>query len=493
MKDTYPALNALPLSHLAPAAAQPDYSNEGLPDWVDYCNVGHLLSDAQVAAGRGNLVAAVQGDGDSSYTFDELAKQSSDLARRLVKLGVQPGDRIAYQSPNLIEVLVVMLAIWKAGGVVVPIPTYAGTSDIFFFISDTGARFVFVHSGVEKTDVWDDITSQTKLEEVIFFGSDEPSPAGVAGNNLAARADDIELPRVDPDQPAIIWHTGGTTGQPKGCYHTHRRFVLGGLSFGQTGEIQPQDQIAVISPMGHALGIIHNTIFCMLHGATAVFIERFSDPAAVLTGIERHRVSLLTGLMASWGKLASHIKKEAPDADTSSLSRCFAMWQSASSADVYDFWLARGVELLNNFGSTSFATWVLIPAPHAAVPRASLGTPALGYEVAAVEVNDGQVQRVPDGDIGLLAVKGPTGLTYWNRPELQERDVKDGWSLADDLIRIDEDGFVHYLGRSDYLISTGGFKVAPGEVETVLARHNLVKEVAVVPAPCPKLLQKVVA
>ena len=98
-------------------------------------------------------------------------------------------------------------------------------------------------------------------------------------------------------------------------------------------------------------------------------------------------------------------------------------------------------------------------------------------------VEDGTVRILPQGEIGRMAVKGPTGLTYWNLPELQLRDVIQGWTLCDDLIRFDETGNAQYMGRSDYMISTAGFKVAPAEVEQILARHPAVREVAVVPAP----------
>ncbi len=91
-----------------------------------------------------------------------------------------------------------------------------------------------------------------------------------------------------------------------------------------------------------------------------------------------------------------------------------------------------------------------------------------------------------------MAVRGPTGLTYWNLPELQKRDVIDGWTLSDDLIEFDGEGNAHYLGRTDYMISTAGYKVAPVEVEQVLSRHAAVREVSVVPAPCP-LRQEMVA
>jgi 2-aminobenzoate-CoA ligase len=112
--------------------------------------------------------------------------------------------------------------------------------------------------------------------------------------------------------------------------------------------------------------------------------------------------------------------------------------------------------------------------------------------VRAVEL-DGGTRSVPPAATGRMAVKGPTGLTYWNRPDLQRRDVVDGWTFSDDLIAFDEDGNAGYLGRTDYLISTAGYKVPPGEVEEVLAGHPAVAEVAVVASPDPVRQEVVMA
>ncbi|MHC0054731.1 acyl-CoA synthetase [Actibacterium sp. D379-3] len=494
MKDTYPLNTALPSDCLVAPAQQPDYADVALPDPGAGCNVGDRLADAHVRAGRGALVAAIQAETGKRFTFADLAGESTRLAAGLVTLGVKPGDRVAFQAPNDPEVLIVMIAIWKVGGVVVPIPAYANEAEVQYFIADTGARFLLAHANTGT--VADRVTTvaQTALEGVYAFGPGHDDIAVPSWTSL--KTDDaVSLPTVDPDQVAILWHTGGTTGHPKGCYHTHRRFLLGGYAFGAGNAVAPGQNWAVTTPVGHALGIIYNTIFTVLHGATAVMIENFSDPKTVLGAVADHKVTTLTGLMASWAKMTDFIRKGADGmpVDTTSLTRCFAMWQAASAADVYDFWLDRGVELLNNFGSTSFANWVLVPPPGEKAPRAALGRSLPGYSPAAVEATEGKVRILPAGEIGQLAVKGPTGLTYWNRPDLQASDVRDGWTLSDDLVRFDADGFAHYLGRTDYMISTGGFKVAPGEVEEALVRHPAVREVAVVPAPCPTRLEKVVA
>jgi 2-aminobenzoate-CoA ligase len=168
------------------------------------------------------------------------------------------------------------------------------------------------------------------------------------------------------------------------------------------------------------------------------------------------------------------------------------MWQTASSTDVRTGWKSRGIELINNFGSTSFATWALLPRHDEEFAPASLGKPLPGYDIIAATVADGTVTPKTDGP-GQMAWKGLTGLTYWNRPELQVRDVVDGWSLSDDLILFDETGNADYLGRTDYMISTAGYKVAPAEVEIALSEHPVVREVSVVGAPCPIRQEIVVA
>jgi 2-aminobenzoate-CoA ligase len=291
---------------------------------------------------------------------------------------------------------------------------------------------------------------------------------------------------------AVLWHTGGTTGRPKACYHTHRRYLLGGLALGAAIGTQPGERWAAAAPVGHALGFLHHTSYAPLHGATAVFVESFQNPASMLAAVADHGVHTLTAITATWARMLD-VLEGGTDYDLSSIERAYAMWQSASSSDVFDGWKARGIELLNNFGSTAFATWVLVPHAGDAPPRASLGRAAPGYEVRAVELEGEGARSVPVGTAGRMAVKGPTGLTYWNREDLQRRDVVDGWTYSDDLIAFDEHGNATYLGRTDYLISTAGYKVPPGEVEEVLATHPAVAEVAVVAAPDPVRQEVVMA
>ena len=137
----------------------------------------------------------------------------------------------------------------------------------------------------------------------------------------------------------------------------------------------------------------------------------------------------------------------------------------------------------NNFGSTAFATWVLVPPLDRPVPQAALGVPAPGYEVFAIDPSVSPPQPVPAGEPGRMAVQGPTGSTYWRLPDKQRGDVQFGYTFQDDLIMFAADGISEYLGRTDFLISTAGNKVAPVEVEAVLSSHPAVLEAVVFGLP----------
>lgn len=491
MKDRYPQDSTIPTVWLVSPDRQPDYAPVEVPEVTDRSTTADALADRHVRAGRGSAVAAIHAETGRSYSFAELAARSDALARGLVAAGLRVGDRVAFRTPNDPEFLVVILAIWKAGGVVVPVPVHARGGEFRHFLADSAARFLFVHE--RSGDLADiaELAQGTTVERVFGFGADGSATPFEPVEALLA-SQDAALPALSADHVAILWHTGGTTGRPKGCYHTHRRFLLGGYLLGRVTGADFGDRWAAAAPVGHALGFIYHTIYTLLNGATAVFIEAFHDPDVLLRAIASHRITTFTALTASWARMAERLREGGPY-DTASLIRCYAMWQSASSSEIYDFWRARGVELFNNFGSTAFGTWILVPHPGDAPPRASLGRPLPGYRVEAVELTGGHVRPVPAGTIGRMAVKGPTGLTYWNLPDRQASDVLDGWTLSDDLLMFDTEGNAHYLGRSDFMISTAGFKVAPVEVEEVLSRHPAVREVAVVPAPCPIRQQQVAA
>jgi 2-aminobenzoate-CoA ligase len=479
MKDVYPRLDTLPPEWLTAPQDQPDYLDIPGVSLDEGIDLGAMLCDVQVRNGLGGAAAIIHHETGRSLTFGELSSASDRAAAGFAALGIRPGDRVALRGGNCPELVIAAIATWKIGAVVTLIPPLARAAEVEFFLADTQPRLLVLMQpeGDEVGAVLDQVPGLS----VVSAGHSRPG--AVAWDALLAAAGPRPDVPADLDRVAIVWHTGGTTGQPKGCYHTQRRFLLGGLSLGMAAGAAPGQRWAAAAPMGHALGFIHSTNFTLLSGVTLVVVSDFAQPAVMLEALARHEVTQFTAIAASWARMLEVLEAgQAPE--PAALVRGFAMWQSSSASEVASGWRRRGIELLNNFGSTAFATWVLVPPVDRPVPQASLGRPSPGYEVLAIDPDLSQGLRpVAQGEPGRMAVRGPTGLTYWRRPAKQRTDVQFGRSLQDDLIRFDDGGLADYLGRTDFMISTAGHKIAPVEVETVLSSHPAVREAVVFGLP----------
>lgn len=481
MKDTYPILPTLAADRLVPPERQPEYAEPGDLDLPTDVNIARAILDAAPE----DALALIGHDRGTALTYGDLRRTSGRLAARLQDLGLETGERVAIRSGNRPEAVIAALAAWRAGAIVVPTPPHARSAELRFLLEDTDAAILVADAGSDSFDQVRTALEGTDVRAGICFGGDGDLSGWESwdsGEDEAVPEDvDVETPGA---LPAIIWHTGGTTGTPKACYHTHRRYLLGGYTFARATGAYSGDRWLAVAPVGHALGFLCHSSFTLLNGATPVMVEDFANPTTVLEAIATHRVSTVVAIAATWSRLLDALDADPALDEISSLKRAYAMWQSASSSVVYDRWLDRGIELLNNFGSTAFANWVLAPqAGGPPTPRASLGLPTPGYDVKAIDMDGSSLDPLQPGVVGRMAVRGPTGLTYWNRPAEQARDVVDGWTLVDDLIEFDEEGFAAYHGRTDFVISSAGHKIAPVEVEEVLSLHPRVKEVGVVGTP----------
>jgi 2-aminobenzoate-CoA ligase len=472
MKDIYPRLDTLPPEWLTAPEDQPDYLSVPGVTLDEGTDLGSMLCDVQVRQGLGGAVAIVHHESGRSLTFGELSAVTDRTAAAFAGLGIRPGDRVALRGGNCPELVIAAIATWKLGAVVTLIPPLARAAEVEFFLDDTQPRLV--------------ILTQPESDEIHAVFERVPRLTVISASEwdaLLEGAGPRPVVETDLDRVAIVWHTGGTTGRPKGCYHTQRRFLLGGLSLGMAAAAVPGQRWAAAAPMGHALGFIHSTNFTLLNGVTLVVVSDFARPTVMLEALARHEVTQFTAITATWARLLEALEAR-PALEPAALTRGFAMWQSSSASEVADGWRRRGIDLLNNFGSTAFATWVLVPPTDKAVPRASLGQATPGYEVLAIDPDLSQGLRpVATGEPGRMAVRGPTGLTYWRLPGKQRTDGQFGYSLQDDLIRFDRDGLADYLGRTDFMISTAGHKIAPVEVETVLSKHPAVREAVVFGLP----------
>ena len=263
--------------------------------------------------------------------------------------------------------------------------------------------------------------------------------------------------------------------------------MAGGHAAARAFGFGPDDvQLAFPGPAGHAGGFVGRTNLSLLHGVPFVEVERFSDPDAVLRAMVTYEVTWASVMAATWSRMLALYLNDPAGPRLSRLQSAYAPQLSVVSSEVPRRWAEVGIELRDHMGSTQFGTWFVTPARTEAAPQGCVGPPAPGYVARTLEPSDGYDRETEPGEPGILGMRGPTGLTYWNRPELQKRDIRDGWTILDDVCRADPSGRLWYLGRSDFMINASGFKVSPIEVEEVLGRHPAVDEVAVVGSPDPE-------
>lgn len=484
---TYPRIPSLDPDGLVPPDDQPTYLELPGEDVASPVNLCGEIVDRHVAEGRGDRPAITFADDGTVLTFRDLQARTQAVAGALVALGVEVGDRVGVRYPNRPDGIVAMLAAWRAGAAVVPVPPQARAAELPGYVADARARVLVADDSPDTVEQVGRAGDALGVEAVVVGPSGEGTPFLSLDQLVADAAPLVDPVPVPADMPSIFWHTGGTTGQPKCCYHTARQYLLAGRAAGRVFELDPDHDVhlAFPGPIGHAAGMIGRTNVSLLNGVGYVEVSAMGDPRALLKAMSDHRVTWMMAVATTWAHLLKVYREAPDDYDLSALQKPYGPMMSVVAEEVTEGWAALGHPVQNLMGSTQFATWFMVPPPSSKSAAGCVGVPSPGYEAKIVDAEAPGVQELPRGEIGLLAVRGPSGLTYWNRPEMQARDVREGWTVMDDLAKMDEEGAVWYLGRSDFMISTSGFKVAPVEVEEAAGRHPAVAEVSVVGSPDP--------
>jgi 2-aminobenzoate-CoA ligase len=484
----YPTLETLNADGLVPAEMQPAYLELDGATAPDPMNLCAEIVDRHVGLGWAERPAIFFSDDTQTITFGQLQAQTQALAGGLISLGLKMGDRVGVRFPNRPEGVIAMLAVWRAGGAVLPVPPQARAAELPDYVADVGARFLIVHDSEADIEEVRKAGATLGVEQVIA-GPDGAGTPFLSWRELVAGAE----PLIDPvpvaaDMPSVFWHTGGTTGKPKCCYHTAGQYFSAGKAAGRAFKLDPATDIhfGFPGPIGHAAGMIGRTNVSLLNGVPYVEVERISDPGAILRAMSDYGVTWMMAIAVTWARLLKLYRSSPGEYDLSKLTKAYGPMMSVIAEDVYDGWVEVGHPVQNCMGSTQFGTWFLVPPPGGKAPAGSVGFPAPGYEAKIIDAGAPGFKKLPRGEVGLLCVRGPSGLTYWNRPEMQKRDVRDGWTVMDDLAKMADDGSIWYLGRSDFMISSAGFKIAPVEVEEAVGRHPAVDEVSVVASPDPE-------
>ncbi|MDA0136545.1 AMP-binding protein [Solirubrobacter sp. CPCC 204708] len=418
------------------------FAREGLPPrerWPDLLLLDYpprLNAAEELLKHEGTAIA-------NGWSYAELAERADAIAGAL---HIEPGARVLLHSPNTPEAIAAWLGILLAGGIVVATMPLLRAREI---------DKVVAKARVDKAVVARELAAEVNVKERLIL-EDLPTQGWFDACDTAA------------DDVAIIAFTSGTTGEPKGCVHFHRDLLACCDTFAaRVLDPQPSDVFSGSPPIAFTFGLGASLLFPLRFGAATAP----TSPPQLLETLHTQRVTTLFTAPTAYRAL---LREPLPD----SLHTCVSAGEPLP-AGVSDAWLEKtGIRIVDGIGSTEMLH-IFIASPASEAKAGSCGRPVPGYEARIV---DDAMRTLPPGEVGRLAVRGPTGCRYLDDPR-QTAYVRDGWNLTGDAFSMDADGYFWFQARTDDMIISAGYNISGFEVEAALLEHPSVKECAVVGVP----------
>ena len=418
--------------------------------------------------------------GDLQFTYAEFGRRCEQLASVLHKLGVQPGDRVAYLSFNTNQLIEGYYGVPMAGAVVMPLNVRLTPFELGAILKHSGAKILFYEPD------FDSVAEDLPVEKRIRLDEDY--------EKLLASAEPkrVDYMEVDEHSTAELFYTSGSTGTPKGVMLSHRTVYLHGLSVA-TCYFEPYDMVDLHTiPLFHANGWGHAHSSTML-GVKQVMVRRF-DPAVVYKLIDEHRATDMSLVPTMANALLA-----VPDISRYDISsmRQIQIGGAASSPELIERLEQRfHCRIFAGYGLTETAPVLTFARPKRGVEYASereryerqamTGWPVPGVELRIVDLDGNDVPR-DSVAIGEVIARGDHVMTgYYEEPEATRAVMTDGWFHTGDMAVWDNEGYIHIVDRKKEIIISGGENISSLEVEKAICAHPDVFECAVVAAPDDK-------
>ncbi|MEQ6250254.1 AMP-binding protein [Sulfitobacter sp. HNIBRBA3233] len=457
--------------NLPPADQWPEFRLERF-DYPERLNVGVELTDAMVARGHGDRTALI-GNG-RRRTYKELSDWTNRLAHAMVvDLGIKPGNRVLIRSANNPAMVACWLAATKAGAVVVNTMPMLRAGELGAIVD----KAEITHALCD-TRLMDELVACAKTSKFLksVVGFDGTSNHDAELDRLAlekpVQFDAVETGR---DDVALLGFTSGTTGSPKATMHFHRDLLI--IADGYAKEVlgvRPEDVFVGSPPLAFTFGLGGLAVFPLRFGAAATLLENAAPPQMIEI-IQKYRATVCFTAPTAYRAMLQAMEE---GADLSSLRAAVSAGETLP-APVYEEWKAKtGKPMLDGIGATEMLH-IFISNRFDDHKPACTGKPVTGYEAKIIGEDGGELPR---GEVGRLAVRGPTGCRYLN--DARQADyVTDGWNVTGDAFWMDDDGYLHFAARNDDMIVSSGYNIAGPEVEAALLSHPDVTECAVIGVP----------
>ncbi|MDQ3792062.1 MAG: AMP-binding protein [Actinomycetota bacterium] len=420
-----------------------------------------------------------EGGEERRLTFGDFSRLSNRFANSMRESGVGRGDRVMVLLGKVPEWHAILTGLLKLGAIAIPCAPQLRSGDLKFRAEDSGA--VAIVSGPEGIgEVKKMRRDAPNLEHFVSVG--EQNNEGwelfeelVEGASAVFAAED-----TSSDDGAFILYTSGTTKNPKGVLHTHGYTHAKRMQARYWLDLQEGDRLWCTSGTGWAKSIWNVLLGPWSWGAEIFFHEGGFDPAERLDLIERYAITVLCQAPTEYRLLAK--APELEGADLSRLRHAVSAGEPLNPPVIQRWKELHGVTIYDGYGQTE-NTLIVGNFPGLEVRPGSMGKPSPGCDVKVLDPDGDECPPDEPGDIALADRIPCLFKEYWEQPDETEAVFRDGYYLTGDRAYRDEDGYLWFVGRSDDVILSAGYRIGPFEVESVLIEHPAVVESAVVPSP----------
>lgn len=435
---------------------------------------------------------------EKEYLYTELKKCAESLAYHLVNAGIEKGDRVAIYMNNSWQSIVSIYGITLAGGVFLVINPQTKANKLNYILKDSGAKVVISGSN-QQPELQSAIDGLNEIKELIL------TEVNLQANDFAfsiknfeeiiSNTESANLPRIIPNDLAALIYTSGSTGFPKGVMMTHQSMVFTSWSLIEYLRLTENERIMLVLPLAFDYGL-YQLIMAITIGGTLIIEHSFNFPPTIFRKIEQLKPTVFPGVPSIYAMMIATHKKTGITFD------CIEKITNTAAALPEEFVADLKVIFPNAlifkmYGLTECKRVCYLEPELNDMKPNSVGKAIPGTEVFLLSPEG---NRVSPGETGILHVRGPHVMAgYWNNKELSDKMLKPGLIpgerilCAHDLFKMDEDGFLYFLGRNDDIIKTRGEKVSPVEIENIIYKIDGIKEVAVIGIPDVTLGESIIA
>ena len=457
--------------HLPPEELWPDLiiPQGSVYDYPERLNCAVALLDEMVASGHADRPLFHTASG--AQTYAEFQREVNRLAHVLVDdMGVVPGNRVLLRGPNTPRLAACWFAVMKVGAVAVTTMPLLRAYELGYTAEKAQVHHALCDARFRED--LDKAKAETPLlEHIMYYGA-----SGELEDLMARKPDTFEAVDTAADDVALIAFTSGTTGRAKATMHFHRDVLAICDAFPRACmDVRPDDVFVGTPPLAFTFGLGGLLLFPMRFGASAAFVEK-PGVETLLATIQDHGATTCFTSPTAYRAMLQRID----EFDVSSLRECVSAGEPLPLPTFKAWKEATGIEIIDGIGSTEMLH-IFISAPAGEIKPGTTGKPFGSYEAKVVDRVTGE--QLPAGEVGLLAVRGPTGCRYLDDPERQREYVRDGWNYPGDAYLVDDDGYFHYQARADDMIISSGYNIAGPQVESALLKHEAVAECGVIGVP----------